>query len=213
MAQERGKKGESKFMGRYTGSKHKLARREGINIIDKTSQSLQRRLNIPPGVHGAKRKRQRSEYGEQLREKQKLKGTYSIREKQLKRLVDTVQKKRGETGEMLLALLETRLDNAVYRLGLAKSRFQARQFVSHGHVLVNGKKVTIPSYQLQTEEVVSLSQRLYKNPAVEKILQEKKDILPFFEKTGPAGKLLRLPKKGDLEVLFNTQLIIEYYSR
>lgn len=200
-------------MGRYTGPKHKLARREGVNILDKTSQSLQRRLNIPPGLHGAKRKRQRSEYGEQLREKQKLKATYGIFEKQLSRLVHSVQKKKGETGEMLLALLETRLDNMVYRLGLAKSRFQARQFVSHGHVLVNDKKITIPSYQVQKGDVVSFSEKMYKNPSVVNLLQEKKDILPFLEKTGPAGKLLHPPKREDVKVLFNIQLIIEYYSR
>ena len=120
-------------MARYTGPKHKLARREGVNILDKTSASLQRRLNVPPGIHGAKRKRKLSEYGHQLREKQKLKATYGLMEKQLNRLVKYVQKKKGDTGEMLISFLETRLDNIVYRLGFAKTRFQARQFVSHGH--------------------------------------------------------------------------------
>ena len=200
-------------MGRYTGPKHKLARREGVNVLDKTSPSLSRRLNIPPGMHGAKRKRQRSEYGEQLREKQKLKATYGILEKQLKRLVNTVQKKRGETQELLIALLETRLDNVVFRLGLAKTRYQARQFVSHRHVLINGKKLTIPSYQVKKGDVISLSDKMYKNPSIEKLLQEKKEILAFLEKTGPFGKLIRMPKREDVEVLFNTQMIIEYYSR
>ncbi len=109
-------------MARYTGPKHRLARREGVNILDKTSQSLQRRLNVPPGIHGRKRKKRLSEYGTQLREKQKAKATYGLLEKQFKKLVQTVQKRKGETGEMIVSLLETRLDNLVYRLGFARSR-------------------------------------------------------------------------------------------
>src|SRR3989338_4955126 len=116
-------------MARYTGPKHKLARRVGVNVLDKTSNSLMRRLNTPPGVHGAKRKRRLSEFGLQLKEKQKAKSIYGILEKQFKKLVETVQKKRGDTGELLISLLETRLDNIVYRLGFAKTRFMARQLV------------------------------------------------------------------------------------
>ena len=114
-------------MARYRASKHKLARREGINLLDKSSASLQRRLNIPPGVHGKKRKRALSEFGQQLREKQKAKATYGLLEKQFKGVVNTVQRKTGETGELLIALLETRLDNLVYRLKFAQTRYQARQ--------------------------------------------------------------------------------------
>src|SRR5579871_5033411 len=143
-------------MAKYTGPKHKIARREGINLIDKTSASLQRRLNIPPGVHGAKRKRKLSEFGQQLREKQKAKATYGMLERQFKKIVDHVQKQRGETGELLVAALETRLDNIVYRLGFASSRFMARQMVSHGHIFVNDKKLTIPSYQVKESDVVSI---------------------------------------------------------
>src|SRR5581483_10041525 len=115
-------------MARYTGPKHKLARREGVNILDKTSASLQRRLNVPPGIHGRKRTKRLSEYGEQLREKQKLKAMYGLLEKQLVKMVNLLEHIKGDTGEQLVSLLETRLDNIVYRLGFAKTRFQARQF-------------------------------------------------------------------------------------
>ena len=199
-------------MARYRGPKHKLARREGVNILDKTSASLQRRLNIPPGIHGAKRKRQLSEFGQQLREKQKLKAVYGLMEKQLRKLVGTVQKKKGETGELLIALLETRLDNTVYRLGFAKSRYQARQFVGHGHILVNGKKLSIPSYQLHSDDVISVSTKMQQNIAG-KETEEKGELVPYLEKKGQVGKLIRMPKRDDIEVPFNTQLIIEYYSR
>src|SRR3990167_1969351 len=106
-------------MARYIGPKHKLARREGVNILDKTSATLQRRLNVPPGVHGKKIKRRLSEFGQQLREKQKAKATYGMLEKQFSRLVKTVERQKGDTAEMLLSLLETRLDSLVYRLGFA----------------------------------------------------------------------------------------------
>ncbi len=201
-------------MARYTGPKHKLARREGVNILDKTSQSLQRRLNVPPGIHGRKRKRRLSEYGTQLREKQKAKATYGLLEKQFKKLVQTVQKRKGETGEMIVSLLETRLDNLVYRLGFARSRTMARQFVSHGHIFVNGKKVNVPSYEVKVDDVISISATIQKNPQVIELLNDKEiKILPFIKKEGVSGKLVRMPKKEDLEVPFDLQLIIEYYSR
>ena len=201
-------------MARYTGPKHRIARREGVNIFDKTSQSLQRRLSVPPGVHGKKRKKRLSEYGTQLREKQKAKATYGLLEKQFKNLVQTVRKKKGETGEMIVALLETRLDNLVYRLGFARSRTMARQFVSHGHISINGKKINIPSYQVKVDDVISLSPKLQKNPTVEELLKDKEiTILPFIKREGVSGKLIRMPKKEDLEVPFDLQLTIEYYSR
>jgi len=199
-------------MGRYTGPKHKLARREGINILDKISPSLQRRVNIPPGIHGKKGRRRVSEYGHQLREKQKVKVIYGLREKQLKNLVNQVQKKKGETGEMIFSLLERRLDNVVFRLGFAKTRFQARQLVSHRHVLVNGKKVNIPSYIVKKDDTVSLSPKLDKNLVLFSSGEEKQ-VPPFLKKGKKEGKLARYPQKGDLEVPFDIQLIIEYYSR
>lgn len=200
-------------MARYTGPKHKLARREGINILDKTSGSLQRRLNIPPGQHARKRKKRVSEFGEQLREKQKAKATYGILEKQFKKLFKYSEAQKTETGELLISLLETRLDNLVYRLGFSKSRAGARQLVSHGHILVNSKRVNIPSYQVKAEDIITLNEKYMKNPLVLQAMEEKKDFLPYVMREGASGKLLRMPKKDDLEVPFNTQLIIEYYSR
>ncbi|MCL4353872.1 30S ribosomal protein S4 [Patescibacteria group bacterium] len=201
-------------MARYTGPKHRLARQVGVNLLDNTSQSLQRRLAVPPGVHGKKRKKKLSEFGLQMREKQKAKIVYGLLERQLKRLVQTVQTKKGETGEMILAMLETRLDNIVYRLGFTKSRNMARQIVGHGHVLVNGKKVSIPSYQVRIDDVITLSPKMMKNLKVIESLEEKEgNVLAFLKKEKVAGKLIRMPKKDDLEVPFNMQLIIEYYSR
>ena len=200
-------------MARYTGPKHKLARREGVNLLDKQSASLQRRLNVPPGVHGKKGKRRPSEFGTQLREKQKAKAIYGVLEKQFSKMVRTVEKQKGDTGEMLLSLLETRLDNVVYRLGFAKTRFMARQIVSHGHVRVNDHKMTIPSYQVKTGDVVSITEKIQKNPDIAKLLSEKPEVPTFVERQGIAGKLTRMPKKEDIEVPFNTQQIIEYYSR
>ncbi len=201
-------------MARFTGPKHKLARREGVNILDKQSVSLQRRLNIPPGQHGRKRKKRLSEFGSQLREKQKAKITYGVLEKQFSNLVKKVSRQRGETGEMLLGLLETRLDNIVYRLGFTNTRSQARQYVSHGHILVNDKKVNIPSYQVKVDDVVTVSDSLKKNSQVIKSLdKEDKSTLPFIKRQGMSGKLLRLPKREDIDTLFDLQPIIEYYSR
>lgn len=200
-------------MARYRGPKHKLARREGVNVLDKTSASLLRRITIPPGVHGKKRKRRLSEFGLQLREKQKAKVIYGMLEKQFKRLVETVARQKGDTEELLLSLLETRLDNIVYRLGFAKSRFMARQMVTHGHVLINDKKLSIPSYQVKKDEIISLSQIIQKNPDIIKLMAENQPIAPFLAKEGNQGKLIRVPQKSDLEFPFNTRQIIEYYSR
>lgn len=210
MGQKLRRKEEYKNMARYTGPKHRLARREGVNILDKTSASLQRRLNITPGMHGAKRKRKLSEFGIQLREKQKAKVMYGVLEKQFKNMVKTVAKQKGNTEELLIASLETRLDNIVYRLGFAKSRFQARQFVSHGHIKVNEKKMTIPSYAVKEGDIISLGNKIMN--AI-KFLDEKKIISPFLEKKGTVGKLNRMPKLSEVDTPFDTRLIIEYYSR
>ena len=200
-------------MARYTGPKHRLARKVGVNILDKISNSLQRRLNVPPGIHGRKRKRRLSEYGSQMQEKQKAKMTYGLMEKQFRNLVQKVQKKKGDTGEFIVSLLETRLDNLVFRLGFAKTRAMARQFVSHGHILVNGKRVNIPSYQAKVDDVISVSLKVQKNPQVLEALKDDKQLLPFIKREGLSGKLIRMPKREDLQVPFDLQLIIEYYSR
>ena len=200
-------------MARYTGSKNKLSRREGINIFEKSSPSLARRLNIPPGQHARKRKRRLSEFGQQLREKQKAKAIYGLMEKQFKNLFKEVESQRSETGELLIAYLETRLDNVIYRLGFAKTRPMARQLVSHGHVLVNENKITIPSYRVNADDIITLDSKAQSNKLIIESTGEKKDILPFLERKGLAGKLTRIPKKEDLQVPFDVQLIIEYYSR
>lgn len=200
-------------MARYTGPKHRLARKEGVNLLDKSSQSLMRRLNTPPGVHGKKRKKRLSEYGLQLREKQKAKVTYGLLEKQFKRLVQTVRKQKGDTKELIISTLETRLDNIVYRLGFAKTRYMSRQFVSHGHILVNGKKLTIPSYQVRVDDVISITPKMQNNPKVLELSTQESVIMPFLDKKGLSGKLIRMPKNEDVQVLFDLQLIIEYYSR
>lgn len=200
-------------MARYTGPKHRLARKEGVNLLDKTSQTLTRRLATPPGVHGKKRKKRLSEFGLQLREKQKAKTTYGLMEKQFKNLVQAVQIKRGDTKELIVSALETRLDNVVYRLGFAKTRFMSRQIVSHGHVLVNGKRLNIPSYAVKIDDVITLSPKMQGNKIVLETNTEKTEILPFLSKKALSGKLVRMPKLEDLQVPFDLQLIIEYYSR
>jgi small subunit ribosomal protein S4 len=135
-------------------------------------------------------------------------------EKQFRNLVKTVGSKKGETGEMLISLLETRLDNIIFRLGFAKTRAMARQMVGHGQVLVNNKKLNIPSYQVKLDEVVSLGDKAQKNVQVLKLLEEKdKIIVPFLKRQALSGKLVRMPKKDDVQVPFDLQLIVEYYSR
>lgn len=202
-------------MARYTGPKHKIARREGANILEKESASLKRRLNIPPGgVHGRKMKRRLSEYGQQLREKQKAKAIYGLLEKQFGNLVKIVGRKKGETDELLMSLLETRLDNIIYRLGFAKTRTHARQMVGHRHVLVNGEKLNIPSYPVKLDDVVTLTPKAQENVQVLALMEDKdKVIVPFLKREGMSGKLIRMPKKDDVKPPFDLQLIIEYYSR
>lgn len=200
-------------MARYTGPKHKLARREGVNVLEKTSASLMRRLNTPPGVHSKRRKRRPSEFGTQLRQKQTAKAVYGLFEKQFKKLVEQVTKQKGDTEELLLSLLERRLDNIIYRLGFAKTRFMARQLVSHGHIRVNNKKMSIPSYEVKTGDVITLGAKIQKNTVVLKTMEENKETVGYLEKEGGAGKLLRIPTPADIQPLFNTRQIIEYYSR
>ena len=200
-------------MARYTGPKHKLARREGVNILDKTSASLQRRLNVPPGIHGRKRTKRLSEYGEQLREKQKLKAMYGLLEKQLVKMVNLLEHIKGDTGEQLVSLLETRLDNIVYRLGFAKSRPEARQYVSHGHVTVDGKKVNIPSYRVKPNQVVAISDKFVHNTQIAKNLSEDTAVPEWLEKKAAVGKVVRLPNRDEMEKAIQEQLIVEYYSR
>lgn len=199
-------------MSRYTGPKHRIVRREGENIFGKVSKSLDRRINIPPGFQGRKGKRKLSEFGIQLREKQKLKRTYGILEKQFRNYVMRAQKRKKNTTEALIHLLETRLDNVVYRLGFAKSRFQARQFVTHRHILVNGKKVNVPSYQVKVGDVVTISPKLAQNQEIKEFMNEQSP-LTFLEKKDAQGKLVKLPEAEEIANPVDYQLVIEFYSR
>lgn len=172
----------------------------------------------PPGIHGAKRKRRGgSEYGVQLAEKQKVKRSYGIQERQFKNYYETASKKKGNTLNMLATLLETRLDNIAFRLGFAASRSQARQMVGHGHLMVNGKRVDIPSYQITKGDVITIRP----GSASKKIFQDIKTVLKKYEppqwlamdKEGLKGVMVRAPEVEELDVPFNLQLITEFYSR
>ncbi|MEK7565452.1 MAG: 30S ribosomal protein S4 [Patescibacteria group bacterium] len=201
-------------MARYTGPKHRLARREGKNIIEKESQSLARRLTVPPGMHGVRGRRRVSEYGLQLREKQITKRTYGLMEKQFRNYYETAKKIRGKTGEILLQFLETRLDNIVYRLGFAKSRTMARQMVSHGHVLIDGKKVNIPSFRLKPGQIVSLDTKIMATPVVTNLLGAEGVIIPsWLERKAAVGRFLKVPTRDQIPTEVNEQLIVEYYSK
>lgn len=207
-------------MARYTGPKNRLARREGADLELKTPgskshASLLRRLNIPPGQHGPKGTRRKpSDYSFQLREKQKAKRYYGILEKQFRNYFNKAIKVKGNTGETLLVQLETRLDNVAYRLNLAPTRNAARQMINHGHILVNNQKVTIPSYQTNANEVISLTPKGLNIPSVKKVLEEKNPVLPtWLERKGAVGRVIKSPQRSEIKLDIDEQLIVEYYSR
>ena len=203
-------------MARYTGPKNKLARREGYNLFGSTSRSLERRLGVPPGEHGAKRRRKESEYGIQLREKQKVKRIYGMLERQFRRFFAMASSQRGATGEMLLQLLERRLDNVAYRLGFARTRPMARQLVNHGHLVVNGRKLDIPSYIVKPGDVIQLTQKSAEIPGVQEALAERGGSIPSWlvrDEAGLTGRILRLPEREEVEPGISEQLIVEFYSR
>lgn len=206
-------------MGRYTGPKNRLARKEGMDLGLKTvgtksHANLMKRLNVPPGVHGPKGKKKSSDYGIQLREKQKVKRMYGVMERQFRKVFESAKIFKGNTGEKLVEFMERRLDNAVYRLGIAPTRTSARQLVSHGHVLLDGEKVSIPSYLVKIDQVVSLKPKALEIPAIKKQMEDKGYKPPFWlERKGPVGKILRLPVRDDVKEDVNMQLIIEHYSR
>lgn len=199
-------------MARYTGPKDRLSRREGFDLFGKGAKLT--RLTVPPGVHGPKGLRTPSQYGKQLREKQKVKRLYGVLEKQFRKYVNEALKRKGNTGEMLLSLLERRLDNVIFRLGFAPTRPGARQLVSHRQVLVNGKRVNIPSYRVAPGETVSLSTKAINNPVVKKLLEDEKYKVPeWLKRKAAVGMVARLPKAEDLTEPISVQDIIEYYSR
>jgi small subunit ribosomal protein S4 len=193
---------------RYTGPKDRLSRREGVDLFGKGPKL--RRLNVPPGMHGPKGAKIPQGYARQLREKQKAKRIYGLSEKQFKKYVEAATKAKGVS---FLDIIERRLDNVVYRLGFAKTRMQARQLVSHRHVLVNGKYVNIPSYQVREGETISLDEKAMKIPDVVKLLQEEVSLPAWLAREAAVGKVLRLPSRQDINEPISEQEIVEFYSR
>ncbi len=204
-------------MARYTGPKNKLSRREGFNLFGSSSRSLERRLNVPPGMRSTSRRRRPklSEYGLQLREKQKVKRMYGMLERQFVRFFEEASRQVGATGVALLQLLERRLDNVVYRLGWGRTRLMARQLVSHGHVTVNGKRLKIPSYMVKPGDVVALDEKAQKIPAVLESLGERRPVPSWLTREGNemVGRVLSLPSREEMEPGISEQLIVEFYSR
>ncbi|NEW05424.1 30S ribosomal protein S4 [Paenibacillus sp. SYP-B3998] len=199
-------------MSRYTGPKFKLSRRLGISLSG-NGKDLKR--PFPPGQHGPGQRKKMSGYGVQLQEKQKLRHMYGLNEKQFRNLFDKASKLKGISGENFMILLESRLDNLVYRLGLSNSRAGARQLVAHGHVLVNGKKVDIPSYIVSTGDVISLRERSKGLSAVKEALANRNYLPTYleFNEAGLEGKYIRLPERSELPQEIDEKQIVEFYSR
>lgn len=204
-------------MARNLSPSIKKSRRFGQDLGHKqNSQKVARRLTIPPGQHGQKKRRGRktSEFGQQLAEKQKVKFIYGILEKQFAKYVKIAKLNPQATGEELLRLLERRLDNVIFRLNLAATRAMARQLIAHGHILVNNKKVSIPSYQVKVGDVVMLSPTAANIPDIIKKSQDKDVEIPkWMQKKAFAGKIHQLPSIADIDSSVNDQLIVEFYSR
>jgi small subunit ribosomal protein S4 len=206
-------------MARYTGPKTRLSRREGIDlgfktIGSKSHASYLRRATVPPGQHGAKGHRKVSDYGRQLREKQKVKRMYGVLERQFRKNFERAKKWKGNTGEKMLEFMERRLDNVLYRGCIAPTRASARQFVSHGHVTVDGAKVNIPSFLVDPNQVITMKSKSLEIPAVKKILEDKTVKVPeWLERKGPVIKIVRLPVRADVGEDISEQLIVEHYSR
>ena len=199
-------------MSRFTGSSWKVSRRLGYSISETGKELIKRKT--APGQHGAKRGKLK-EYGIQLQEKQKVRFTYGVSEKQFVKTFNEASKMPGMTGVNFLKLLEVRLDNLVYRLGFATTRAQARQLVNHGHITVDGKKVDIPSYRVSVGQVISLKDAS-KNLVVVKAALEAKLARPeylSFDADKVCGSLVRIPERSEFLTDINEQLIVEYYNR
>lgn len=201
-------------MSRYTGSSWKVSRRLGISLSG-TGKELARRP-YAPGQHGQNNRRKLSEYGLQLREKQKLRMTYGLSERQFANLFVKAGKIReGKHGDNFMILLERRLDNVVYRLGLATTRRQARQLVNHGHITVDGKRVDIPSYEVKPGQVISLRERSKNLQVVKDALEAVVGRAPFvsFDENKMEGSLVRLPEREELDANIDEALVVEYYNK
>lgn len=204
-------------MARYTGPKHKQSRREGVNLTGTRSRSLERRLRKPPGAHGGQQRPRRvSEYGRQLREKQKLKRHFGMLEKQFRRTFEQALASPEPTGIALLKLLESRLDNVVYRLGFTPTRPMARQIVNHGHVLVNGKKVDIASYRVRAGDTINLGPKAIDIPVVQESITEGGYRVPSWlsrDGANPSGRVVSDPDPEQFDMPVDLDQIIAFYAR
>ncbi len=206
-------------MAKYVNADCRLCRREGTKLFLKGERCTSKKCAIDkrtgaPGVHPVTRKKP-SEYQLQLREKQKVKRAYGLLEKQFRGYYEKAAKTRGKTGEVMLSLLERRLDNVCYRLGLGASRDQARQIVNHTHILVNGKRVNIPSYEVKVGDVISVKEKSANSPLFASI-KESRVIVPKWLEFEPAkltGKVVALPAREDIDLTIAEHLIIELYSK
>ncbi len=201
-------------MARYTGPKTKICRRFGEPILG-NGKWLDKNSN-PPGQHGATKKRKTlGEYALQLREKQKAKYTYGLLEKQFRKTFEEAERRRGVTGQVLIQLLEARLDNVVYRMGISPSRPGARQLVSHKHITVNGDIVNVPSYQLKPGDIVSLKEKSKENAAVISQIRGKNKAFSWvdFNETDKQGTFITYPERDSVPENIKEQLIVELYSK
>ena len=200
-------------MSRYTGSAYKKSRRVGFSTLENGKDLAKRPYR--PGQHGQDRRAKPSNYSEQLNEKQKVKFTYGLTEKQFHQLFLKAGKLEGIHGENFLKLLESRLDNVAFRMGLSKTRRGARQVVNHGHILVNGKKVNIPSYLVKPGDVISVKETSKDHKAIKESLEAINSTVAYvnFDKTKMEGTFIRYPERSELSAEINEPLIVEYYSR
>lgn len=208
-------------MARYTSSACRQCRREGTKLFLKGEKCFSQKCAVgkrptPPGQHGQARQRKMSEYGTQLREKQKARRAYGVLETQFKRTYNRATTMKGVTGENLLQLLERRLDNVVYRAGLAASRAQARQLVNHGHFLVNGKKVDIPSYTVKSDDVITVRARSKEMDHFKAVREGSNRIVPKWLSLNAdelTATVAALPARDDVDFSLQENMIVEFYSR
>lgn len=199
--------------------KCRLCRRERTKLFLKGLRCfspkcpIEKKGGVPPGVHGLRSGFRPSSFAKQLREKQKIKRIYGVSESQFKNYFLLAKRKRGDTGMLLLQSLEMRLDNVLCRLGLTPSHATARQLVVHGHVLVNGKKLTIPSYLVKMGDEITLSEKAQKMEKIQTWVARKEKIPSWFKKKGFIGKVSALPKREDMDSEMNESLVVEYYSK
>ena len=207
-------------MGRYTGPAWRLSRREKLDLFPRSSlgkkSKFAERSEVPPGMHGQTRQKL-SDYGLQLREKQKVKRIYGVMEKQFSNYYQKASHSKGVTGSVILTMLEQRLDNVVYRMGIVNSRRQARQAVNHGHIQVNGKKVDVPSYQVALNDQITVVATDKMKAAFKIVLEQTKGIDRAewlqVDEAEMKAKVTRLPQRSDISMPIQEQLIVELYSK